>query len=191
MGGIDDNATGVSSALIQSGVYLENGETFQCFIEVAPASAFVFPVAEYNAGDTLETWGATSTNEYCDDWGGSLPAAYGCFWFYDDNNGIYVIAEDGYPVPQPVPSGTSYYGYTFESIVERNFLSAHKMIDFDYTTFSDAATDYYGYYHDVTTDPWILLTAYYDANEVANIFDPSAVVSGNTMPYEVDFYATY
>ena len=66
------------------------------------------------------------------------------------------------------------------------------MLDFNYTYFSDAATDFYDNYHDVTTDPWIFINAYFTPDEqVAYVADAPDLVSGNTMPFEVNYAATH
>ena len=181
MGGLEANAGIGDATLIQSGIYLEQGYAPAIFAEYAgtPGNSngpyFWYPPIDL--GDYLYVWGFASSDSSCDDY--SATGNYGCFLYYDTRLGYYIVASDGLPIPIARPSGLNYYGYTFESIVEKEDNSDN--IDYDNVEFNDSASDSSGANHDATTDPWLFINGLDESHNLVNVpFDEDGTTDDET-----------
>jgi len=176
MGGMEALDFITDSNLIQSGIWLRNGSAPTLFIEYAPDAALLSIPGAFSltAGDVLEIWGCVSSSTSCNDFDTCRTGMVACFGFYNWSSSEFA---SGGNYPLNPPSGTFYYGYTFESVIEK--LLNKDMINYGSLEFSDLAYGVDGNYHTIDTDPWIYMVAYSESHhQLTNLYDsPSSYES--------------
>lgn len=188
MGGMEGADLIGDGSLIQSGIYLQSTASPVLFAEYAPDAPYLNVPGSFtlSAGDIIETWGWLSTSAYCDDFDVYQTGKVGCFNYYNDTTNEYYGYDYGYIIPY---YDYSYYGYTFESIFEK--VADQDLINFDYVNFQDSAYTVDGYYHDVTTDPWIFINAFSGSNQVMGTINGDGAFHFDDYAYDEVEWANY
>src|SRR3569623_742480 len=153
MGGMETRDLLKNTTFVQSGLFLQSGSSPVIFAEYSPYLWLGLDVGfSLDAGDDIDTWGWIATDTDCNGVDTTRVANVACFAFYNYTTGTYATYGD-YWIRKT--SGLTYYGWTYESIVENK--QGQSLINYNYLFFLDLAWDASNSSHDAFSDPWILV----------------------------------
>ena len=184
IGGMEAVPQGYSDGLIQSGIALVGTSAPQLFAEYVPAAPRLgsqvgnFPI---HPGDSLYAWGWSSPDSSCS---GAMSSHgdFACFDYFNQTTGTYFTDSNGSIPYTAHPANTFFLGWTYETIVERP--GSNPLDNFPSIGFWDISEDYKGFYHSVTSDPWIYLEGFVDHTQIMSAWNPQ---NNDDYPFFVDY----